>query len=1505
MRLKLTLAESGGRTRDVQVTADAMATIGDVARLIVTADPLRTGDVSGRSSEDLDELTLRVSFPGDLSSRLLNPLLLVHESLLRSGCTVEVTTVSARSVGDGLYGLPAALVRVVSGPNEGQEFTISAGVNYVGRAASAQVVLEDDQVSRRHASITVAETIVIVDVNSANGVEVDGMLVDRAILTEQSRILIGRNMLRIARLDELRPQPAGTQQAQGVHLPGAESSPVAAFSRSPRVEAAYRGAPVQAPELPGLPDKARFPILAMVAPLILGVVLFAVTRQVYSLLFIALSPLIMFGTWVDNRTQNRRKTRDSSARFAESVADTRDSLKVERVNEIAARTSESPSTVQVVEAIRVRSPLLWTRNPEHTTFLEVRFGTGSQTSRNSVVVPAKNSASAADWREVTGLAEEFRQVSHVPVIENLARAGAIGIAGSGSLAADTARSLVLQLVGLHSPADVVVTAFGAGSASVEWSWLKWLPHVDSPFSPLKSAGLAGDFASASMLVAELEELIAVRQSAGVGPGRQVRSRIDEAKSLDDEHGEAVERLQATPVVIAIVTAESPADRARLVAVGQDGPDVGVFLIWMAATVETLPVICRTFVEVDQPTRRGRVGFVRAGLSVDLETIEQLDSLAALEAARLLAPVEDTGAQVLDETDLPRQVAFLDLFDGPIADDPDMIRQRWNKNDTLTSTWVAGTQREPGGLRSLVGQGPVEPFYLDLRRHGPHALVGGTTGAGKSEFLQSWIMGLAAEYSPDRVTFLLVDYKGGSAFAECVALPHTVGLVTDLTPHLVRRALTSLRAELKHREALLNRKGAKDLESLERRSDPEAPPVLIIIIDEFAALATEVPDFVDGIIDVAQRGRSLGLHLIMATQRPAGVIKDALRANTNLRIALRVADEADSVDVLGVPSAALFDPGTPGRAAAKLGPGRIFDFQTAFLGGRTTADSQSAAEVEIASLEFGRGAGWPIPSPAHDRSADVLRDIERLGANIGAAADQLQLDFPRRPWLEELPEVIALESLPAESDVRLAIGLVDEPEAQRQSPFEISLDGEGNVAVFGTGGSGKSALLRTVAISASRTAETHPVHIYGLDFAGGGLASLEGLPTVGAVIGGSDVERVTRLVGALTATALERAERFSAAHAETLVQYRSNSGDASEARIIVLLDGMAAFRGDYEFRNSGRLFEEVLKLVAIGRQVGIHFLITADRAAAFPSAMLANIQTKIVLRLAGEMEYSVLGVPADVLLDASPGRGLSGGHEIQFAIVGGKTDLIRQADAIRSRADALRATTVVPAPEIERLAEFIPASTLPPSVDGNPTIGVSDETLQPVGIRLEGLFVVSGPFGSGRTTAMTTIIRSASANFPKFESYLIVARRSALAGAAAWNAVSRDAEEAEQLASRLAVQLEAPASDRNTDLFIVVENVGDFEALPAEGAVARLLKAARRADVPVIVEADTITAASAWQIFAELRTARAGLVLQPEETDGLSLFRTQFPRVTRTDFPVGRGILVTAGKLDRIQVAFPA
>ena len=230
-----------------------------------------------------------------------------------------------------------------------------------------------------------------------------------------------------------------------------------------------------------------------------------------------------------------------------------------------------------------------------------------------------------------------------------------------------------------------------------------------------------------------------------------------------------------------------------------------------------------------------------------------------------------------------------------------------------------------------------PFGIDLRRDGPHGLIAGTTGAGKSELLQTLVASLAVANRPDALTFVLVDYKGGAAFADCERLPHTVGMVTDLDAHLVARALDSLGAELRRREHQLAAAGAKDIDDYaeQRSSDPsmDAMPRLVIVIDEFASMVRELPDFVTGMVNIAQRGRSLGIHLILATQRPSGVVSPEIRANTNLRIALRVTDATESSDVIDAPTRRASPRRPPAGRTRDSATRRWSPFQTGRVGGR--------------------------------------------------------------------------------------------------------------------------------------------------------------------------------------------------------------------------------------------------------------------------------------------------------------------------------------------------------------------------------------------------------------------------------------------------------------------------------------------------------------------------------------------------------------------------------------------
>ena len=792
-------------------------------------------------------------------------------------------------------------------------------------------------------------------------------------------------------------------------------------------------------------------------------------------------------------------------------------------------------------------------------------------------------------------------------------------------------------------------------------------------------------------------------------------------------------------------------------------------------------------------------------------------------------------------------------------------------------------------------------------------MGGTTGAGKSEFLQSWVLGMATAHSPSRVTFLFVDYKGGAAFADCLHLPHTVGLVTDLSPHLVRRALTSLRAELKYRERLLNHKKAKDLISLERTGDPECPPSLIIVVDEFAALAKDVPAFVDGMVDVAQRGRSLGLHLILATQRPAGVITPNLRANTNLRIALRMADESDSVDVIDSKLAAEFDPRMPGRGAVRTGPGRIALFQAGYAGGRTS-DEPEPTRIDVETLTFGPGIPWEIPSIDREQQVDESgpTDIARIVQAVNDASARCEIPVPRKPWLPELEATYDLSavvdslSVLDDGSTRLPLGILDDPDNQAQHPVYFDPDASGNLAVFGTGGSGRSAVLRTLAVGASLLpAKTH---IYGLDFGSAGLTMLDTLPTVGAVIDGADTERVVRLISRLTRTLDERSERYSKARVGSITAYREATGDASDARILLLVDGMGSFRENFEASIPlMATYSRFSRLLTEGRAVGIHVILSAERSSALPSALAASVGRRLVLRQAEESSYLALGIPRDVLSPDSPaGRAVFSGEEdeLQVAVPGGSAIPAEQARSIDELAAQLRRSGIEPAPPVQKLAAFVSASEVPDHVGGLPVLGISEADLQPMGFSPVGAFVVAGMPGSGRTTTLQWLSESLRRWDPLIPQIYFGPRRSVIPKSGVWAHTALDVEGMRELAAELKPLVETPAENaERPGLILVIEALAEIIGTPAEQSVAELVKLARRNGHLIIGENETASWAASWPLVSEIRNTRRGIVMRPDPSDGEILFKVALPRVKRSDYPAGRGVYAVGGQVTTIQVPF--
>ncbi len=594
------------------------------------------------------------------------------------------------------------------------------------------------------------------------------------------------------------------------------------------------------------------------------------------------------------------------------------------------------------------------------------------------------------------------------------------------------------------------------------------------------------------------------------------------------------------------------------------------------------------------------------------------------------------------------------------------------------------------LRTTIGVGADGPVSIDLDRDGPHVLVAGSTGAGKSELLQCLVAGLATEQPPSAVSFLLIDYKGGAAFGACADLPHTVGLVTDLDEALTRRVLTALDSELRRRERLFAAGGATDLMSY--RTAPHAQPVarLVIVVDEFATLADELGDFVASLVAIARRGRSLGLHLVLATQRPSGVVSPEIRANTALRICLRVTSAAESTDVVDTVAAAAIAPTTPGRAILRTGS-TVREFQTALVSGAPHNDN--APRV----VTLGR---WrELPEPVH---AVRESDLQRLVTAARSAHDGSSP--PHRPWLEPLPNHLPIDSLDPTDEV--VIGRVDLPADQRQPPLTIDVANGTTVLISGRPRSGRSTVLHTMAHAAAKRHPPSELHIYGIDAAGTGLAALRALPHVGTIATGVD------------------GFDFAARLVERLL--------TSTRRSLILIDGLDELLAASVDHDGGRTADRVSALLRAAGHRQWTVVVAGGRAALAPR-LTALAASTYLLAQNDAAEYAAVGVPTHAApSNPPPGRGVRSGDwaHVQFAVVDepAVVDVSPAHDAIRMRP----------------LPDSIPLAHLASPV--GIVLGVCGDDCAPATVDLvatDSRVLVAGPPRSGCSTVLLTVLEQSA------------------------------------------------------------------------------------------------------------------------------------------------------------------
>jgi DNA segregation ATPase FtsK/SpoIIIE, S-DNA-T family len=1399
----------------------------------------------------------------------LPPEQIVLDARLRQGERLALVPPGGQPPGTAAPAGAAAILLVTGGPCSGARYPLAAGRHRVGRSPSCEVVLADAAVSGVHLEVQVdlGGAVTVADAGTANGTFADGARLQSPLaVVPGQEIEVGRSLVCFAPPGrDVQPTPDDTG-----HVP---------FNRPPR--AAPRAVRLRFP-LTSSPARARptgLSISGAAVPLVMGAAMyFALGRQPLWLLIMLLSPVMVVGSFVESWVGASRRNRKEHARHGRQVRDLEGELARARQEEAARRRAASPGLAVVAERARTVQPSLWERRRDHSDFLLLRIGWGDQPSGIAVDLPAEESSQAGRAR-VEALVERNATLPTTPLAVSMPAVGSLGVTGDRGQVLALARNLIAQVAGLHSPRDVALAAAVDAADRELWRWLAWLPHVHPEAPVIPGPSVVADAGGARDLLDRVVQLMERRLRAGAS-----------------SYGERV--LDAEPAVVVVLDGAAELPRAAVDRVLTHGPACGLYVIWLGRSRAALPGACGAFVELDPATGTPAVTLAGSeetlhGFGADLSSLAVVDDLALS-----LAPIRDVEAAG-GRAEIPHSVSLLELLDlrqGTAS----RIAERWRHDDDRLSA------------RLGLGAGG-QVCEVSLRHDGPHALVGGMTGAGKSELLQSLVASLAAAHAPSHLTFILVDYKGGAAFKDCVHLPHTVGFVTDLDGHLVNRALTSLRAELRRREQVLKEAGCRDLFELRARSPASALPSLTIVVDEFAALAAELPEFVDGMVDIAARGRSLGIHLVLATQRPAGVISDRIRANTNLRLSLRFADASDSQDVIGTGDAAR--PGLPrGRAFVRTGPDAVVEFQAAHASARTAGDG-GVARVVVQEMD---GSGQPVeraPAAAPDgEPASAPSDLMLVVEAARDAASALRLPAPARPWLPTLPALLPLDELEAAAPATgraVAIGLVDDPGRQRQLPVAVDVDRDGSLLVLGTGGSGKTTLLRTLAVALARRLDPARLHLYGLDFATHGLGSLRSLPQCGDVVAADEPERALRLLHVLRRERERRRTLLAATGASSVAEHESAGGPALP-RLLVLLDGYAGFRSTFEDVDLGAPLDLLRSLASDGRSLGMNFAITADRAGAVPPPLAAAMGRRLVLRLANEDEYLHAGLERSLYLGAAlpPGRGFTDhALEFQVAVVGGEPAGSAQSAAIERVAADLRARYPGGSvPEVRLLPVEVPGAELPaPERSLQAVIGLEDGDLEAARVDLnEGHLLVAGPRRSGRTTAVAACAVSLSRAPGAPPLYLLAPRRSSvLRDLRVWAEVGVGAAGCAALAQRLEGALDGSADGPDLSRGAVVllddgEELGDSAAGPALEAIARR---GRDQGVRLVAAIETQAAhASYGGWLAEVRRDRQALLLDPDPVmDGALAGGVRLPPRT-APAPPGRGYLVLSGLVALVQVA---
>lgn len=943
--------------------------------------------------------------------------------------------------------------------------------------------------------------------------------------------------------------------------------------------------------------RAIIPPLVMIA---LTVIIFLVRPiGVYILLMLGMSTVtIIFGitTYFTEKKKYKedveKREKDYKKYLEEKATEINKAIKDQRFS----LNFHYPTLPEIKDIVETKAPRIYEKTSHHHDYLHYKLGVANIKKSFKIDYHEEEFNQRRDelFDDAKRLYEFYGEVEQAPLINDLTH-GPIAYVGTRHLIIEEIEKMILQLSTFHSYHELEFLLVIREDEKDTFSWSRWLPHMTLGAQNIR--GFVYNQRTRDQILTSIYSMI--------------KERIQTVR----EKTQSNEKVIFTPHLVFIITDMSLIiDHVILEYVNQDLTDYGISLIFVEDVIESLPEHVETIIDVKSRTE-GELVMKNEELVQLKFTPENIDGVDKEYIARRIANLNHIEHM---KNAIPDSVTFLQMYNVNEVSELD-IKHRWQVNETFKTMAV------PLGVR---GKDDILNLNLHEKAHGPHGLIAGTTGSGKSEIIQSYILSLAVNFHPHEVAFLLIDYKGGGMANLFKDLKHLVGTITNLDGDEAMRALTSIKAELRQRQRLFGKHDVNHINQYHKLFKDgiatEPMPHLYIISDEFAELKSEQPDFMKELVSTARIGRSLGIHLILATQKPSGVVDDQIWSNSKFKLALKVQDRQDSNEILKTPDAA--DITLPGRAYLQVGNNEIYElFQSAWSGATydVAGDNYEVEDKTIYMInDYGQfeAINRDLSGLENEEPQESQTELEAVIHHIQDVTQQLAIDDLKRPWLPPLPEAVYQEDLietdftklwsDQPSEVVLTVGLKDVPEEQYQGPLELELKKAGHIALIGSPGYGRTNFLHNTIFDIARHYRPDQAHMYLFDFGTNGLMPVSDVPHVADYFTVDQEDKIAKSIKRINQLISDRKKLLSQQRVVNIEQYNRETNDAVP-NVFIIIDNYdtvkeSPFVEEYE--------EMMMKVTREGLALGVYIILTGSRSNAIKSAIFTNIKTRIALYL---------------------------------------------------------------------------------------------------------------------------------------------------------------------------------------------------------------------------------------------------------------------------------------------------